>query len=73
MLEIDNVLDPAFFDLANKAKAIADAKAKEVAVFRDLYNRHKTKIADFDQQVQSLVDAYKAAKVKDDAKQDDAQ
>jgi hypothetical protein len=73
MLQIDNVLDPAFFELATKAKAIADAKTKEVSVFRDLYNRHKAKIAEFDLQVQTLVDAYKAAKTKDDPKQDDAQ
>ena len=72
MLEVNDVLSPEFFELAAKAKAIADAKAKEVALFTDLYKRHRAKVAEFDKQVQDLVTAYKNQKTDQPEAADDA-
>ena len=62
MLDVNDVLSPEFFELAAKAKVIADAKAKELQLFKELYGKHKQKVAEFDKQVQDLVTAYKKVK-----------
>ena len=62
MLEVSDLQSPEFFEIANKAKAVIEAKIKEQTLFVELVGKHKAKTAEFDAQLAALVAEYKAAK-----------
>ena len=63
MIEVDDVLSPAFYALAAKAKVIADAKVKELDLFNELVQKHKAKVTEFDKALSALIAEYKSDKL----------